>query len=113
MSSRYLDTEKSKEKSQPETASIEGLIKREWEIINDLQKMLKDPDLTVAEKTRVATVFAFHANTLNKLLTQKGEKDPFDDQNLGDYIRGVEPKVARRVRRDFRIWKRTLSFSKW
>ena len=108
-----MDIQNSKEKPQAEIASREGLIKREWEIINELQRMLKDPDLTVAEKTRVATVFAFHANTLNKLLTQKGEKDPFDDQNLGDYIRGVEPKVARRVRRDFRIWKRTLSFSKW
>lgn len=100
------------ETPQAESPSREGLIKREWEIINELQKMLKDPDLTVSEKTRVATVFAFHANTLNKLLTQKGETDLFDDQTLGDYIRGVEPKVARCVRRDFRIWKRALSFSK-
>ena len=91
---------------------MEGLIKREWEIINELQRMLKDPDLTVAEKTRVATVFAFHANALNRMLTKKDEKDPFDDQNLGDYIRGVEPRIARRFRRDFRIWKRTFSFNK-
>src|SRR3990170_1824665 len=108
-----MGTENLNEKPQAESASREGLIRRTWEIINELQKMLKDPDLTVTEKTRVATVFAFHANTLNKLLTQKGEKDPFDDQNLGDYIRGVEPRVARRVRRDFRIWKRALSFRKY
>jgi hypothetical protein len=107
-----MDAQNSKERPQTESPSREGLIKREWEIINELQRMLKDPDLTVADKTRVATVFAFHANTLNKLLTQKGETDLFDDQTLGDYIRGVETKVARRVRRDFRIWKRTLSFSK-
>ena len=107
-----MDVQNSKEKPQAESASFEGLIKREWEIINELQRMLKDPDLTVAEKTRVATVFAFHANTLNNLLTKKGEKDPFDDQNLGDYVRGVEPRVARRVRRDFMIWKRTFSFRK-
>ena len=107
-----LDTGKSQEKSQAETASIEGLIKREWEIITELQRMLKDPDLTVAEKTRVATVFAFHANALNRMLVDKGEKDPFDNQNLGDYVRGVEPRVARRIRRDFIVWKRTLSFRK-
>lgn len=69
--------------------------------------MLKDPELTVIEKTRVATVFAFHANTLNKMLTQKGEKNQFDDQNLGDYVRGIEPRIARRFRRDFRVWKST------
>ena len=77
--------------------------------INELQKMLKDPELTVTEKTRVATVFAFHANTLNKMLTQKGEKNQFEDQNLGDYVRGIEPRIARRFRRDFRVWKRALT----
>ena len=108
-----MDAKNSNEMPQVESASREGLIKREWEIINELQRMLKDPDLTVAEKTRVATVFAFHANTLNRLLTQKGETDMFDDQTLGDYIRGVDPKVARRIRRDFRIWTRALSFRKY
>ncbi len=107
-----MDTKNSKENLQTEPASREGLIKREWDIINELQKLLKDPELTVFEKTRVATVFAFHANTLNRLLTQKGEKDPFDDQNLGDFILGVEPRIARRFRREFRVWKKTLSFSK-
>jgi hypothetical protein len=107
-----MDTQNSKETTPTETASLEGLIKREWETINELQKLLKDPDLTVIEKTRVATVFAFHANTLNKLLARKGESDPFDDQNLGDYVLGVEPRIARRFRRDFRVWKRTLSLRK-
>jgi hypothetical protein len=104
-----MDTHDSKEKLQTEPPTLEGLIKREWEMINELQRMIKDPELTVTERTRVATVFAFHANTLNKLLTQKGEKDQFEDQNLGDYIKGVEPRIARRFRRDFRVWKRALS----
>lgn len=104
-----MDTQDSKEKLQTEPPTREGLIKREWEMINELQRMLKDPELTITERTRVATVFAFHANTLNKLLTQKGEKDQFEDQNLGDYIKGVEPRIARRFRRDFRVWKRALS----
>jgi hypothetical protein len=107
-----METEKSKEKSQTELPTLEGLIKREWEMINELQKMLKDPELTVSERTKVATVFAFHANTLNRLLTNKGEKNEFEDQNLGDYIRGVEPRIARRFRRDFRVWKRTLTLKR-
>ena len=104
-----MENPNSKEKSQTEPPTLEGLIKREWEMINDLQKMLKDPELTVIEKTRVATVFAFHANTLNKMLKQKGEKNQFDDQNLGDYVKGLEPRIARRFRRDFRVWKRALT----
>jgi hypothetical protein len=104
-----MDTQDSKEKRQTELPTREGLIKREWEMINELQKMIKDPELTIMERTRVATVFAFHANTLNKLLTQKGEKDQFEDQSLGDYLKGVEPRIARRFRRDFRVWKRALS----
>jgi hypothetical protein len=71
-----METPGSKEKLQTEPPTLEGLIKREWEMINELQRMLKDPELTVTERTRVATVFAFHANTLNKLLSQKGEKKP-------------------------------------
>jgi aspartate-semialdehyde dehydrogenase len=104
-----MDNQNSKEKPQTEPPSQDGLVKREWEIINELQKMLKDPDLTIAEKTHVAHVFAYHANTLNKLLTKRGEKDQFEDQTLGDYLLGVEPQVAKCFRRDFRTWKRTFS----
>jgi hypothetical protein len=98
-----------KEKPQTEPPTLERLIKREWEMINELQRMLKDPELTVTERTRVATVFAFHANTLNRMLTQKGEKNQFEDQNLGDYVKGIEPRIARRFRRDFRVWKKALT----
>jgi hypothetical protein len=99
----------SNDKSQTEIPTLEELIKIEWEIIIELQKMLQDPELTVFEKTRVANVFAFHANTLNRMLSRKGEENQFEDQNLGDYLRGVEPRITRRVRRDFRGWRRTLT----
>jgi hypothetical protein len=88
----------------------EALIRAEWGIIRELQRMLQLPDLTISEKAHVANVFAYHANTLNKLLSQKGDKAEFSDQNLGEYLKGIEPKVARRFRRDFHTWKRTLSF---
>jgi hypothetical protein len=104
-----MENSESKNKSQTEAPTLEGLIQREWEMINELQKMLKDPELTVTERTRVATVFAFHANTLNKMLAQKGDKNQFEDQNLGDYVRDIEPRVARRFRRDFTVWQRALT----
>jgi hypothetical protein len=85
------------------------LLQSEWATIKQLEKWLADPELTVKEKTNVAGVLAFHANTLNKLLSQSGEKDQFDEQNLGDYVRSVEPRIARHFRRDFRTWQRTLS----
>ena len=89
------------------------LIQSEWATIKQLEKMLIDPELTVKEKTSVANVLAFHVNTINKLLAQKGDKEQFDEQNLGDYVRGVEPKIFRRYRRDFRVWKRTLSYRRY
>lgn len=90
--------------------SIEALIENQWEIMNELKEMLKDPELTVEEKTRVANAFAFQANTLNRLMKKNGiEKDSFEEQNLGDYLKGVEPRIFRHVRRDFRVWKRALS----
>jgi aspartate-semialdehyde dehydrogenase len=102
-----------KEKPQSESPSREGLIEREWDVINELQKMLKDPDLTVNERLHAANVLAFHMNSLNRMLTRKGNKEEFEDQNLGDYIRGVEPRIARTFRRDFRVWKRTLSYRRY
>ena len=47
---------------------------------------------------------------MNKMLTHDGAKEQFEEQNLGDYVRGMEPRVARRFRRDFRVWKRTLTY---
>jgi hypothetical protein len=100
------------EKSRVKLPSREDLIFMEREIINELRKMLKDPDLTLTERLRTASVLAYHVNTLNKMVTQSGEKEPFEEQNLGDYVRGVEPRIATRFRREFRVWKRTLSYRK-
>ncbi len=102
-----------KEKSQAKLPTREELILVEQEIINDLQKMLKNPDLTFIERLRAANVLAFHMNTLNRMLTQKGEKEAFEEETLGDYVRGVEPRIANRFRRDFRVWKRTLSLKRF
>jgi hypothetical protein len=108
-----MDPQKTKEKPKTGHPSREELIDMEWETINELRKMLKDPDLTVVEKTHAANVLAYHTNTLNKMLSQKGEKDQFNDQNLGDYLLGVEPRIVRRFRRDFRTWKKTLSYRRF
>jgi hypothetical protein len=78
-----LETPNSNGKKRTEIPSREALLQSEWATIKQLEKMLADPELTVKEKTNVASVLAFHANTLNKLLLQNGEKDRFDEQNLG------------------------------
>ena len=108
-----METPDSKEKQQKQTPTHEALLQSEWATIKQLERMLSDPELTVKEKTNVASVLAFHANTLNKLLSQNGQKDQFDEQNLGDYVRHVEPRIARCFRRDFKIWKRTLSYRRY
>jgi hypothetical protein len=105
----YMEEPNLKEKSQTKAPTLEELIKREWEMIEDLQKMLKDTELSVTEKTRVATVYAYHINILRRMVAKKNqdENSLFEEQNLGDFIRGVEPRIARRFRRDFNSWQRT------
>jgi hypothetical protein len=97
------------EEAQPTNTA---LIQTEWATIKQLEKMLSNPELTIKEKTGAANVLAFHVNTLNKLLSQRGDKEEFSEQNLGDFIKSVEPRVARRFRRDFRVWKRALSLKR-
>ena len=89
--------------------TTEDLVSSEWTTIEQLKQLLCDPELSVRERTGVASVLAFHVNTLNRLLLQVGHKEEFDEQNLGDFVRGVEPRVANRFRRDVGVWKRTLS----
>ena len=86
----------------------EALVQTEWTTIKELQKMISNPTLNAKEKTGVANVLAFHVITLNKLLTQRGEKE-FDELNLGEYIKSVQPRIARHFRRDLRVWKRALT----
>ncbi len=97
---------------EPSQPSNEALIQTEWVTIKQLEKMLTNPELTIKEKTGAANVLAFHVNTLNKLLSQRGDREQFSEQNLGDYIKSVEPRVARHFRRDFRVWKRALSLKR-
>jgi len=92
-----------------ESGNLDNLIETEWDILHDLRKMLNDPKLSIGEKTRVANALAYHASVLSKMLSQKGEGAKFDDATLGDFIRTVEPRICRLVRRDFRVWKRRLS----
>jgi hypothetical protein len=94
------------------SASLDKLIAMEWDTLRDLRKTLRNPELSTGEKTRVANSLAYHASVLNKLLSQKGEDSPFDDANLGDFIRNVDSKMRRLVRRDFKVWKRRLSLRK-
>ena len=78
-----MDNQNSKEKSQTEPPSQEGLVKREWEIINELQKMLKDPELTIAEKTHVATRLCLSRKHTKQTANEKGRKRPVRRPKLG------------------------------
>lgn len=92
--------------------NLEKLIEIEWGILYDLKKILASQELSIAERIRAANALAFHANVLNRLLAQKGETTPLNDSTLGDFIRDVEPRISRRVRVDFRIWKRRLTLKR-
>jgi hypothetical protein len=92
--------------------NVDKLIEIEWEIVQDLRKMLTDPKLSVAEKIRAANALVYHATVLNKLCAQKGEDSKFNDATLGDFIKGAEPRIACRVRVDFKRWTRRLSLKK-
>jgi len=102
-----------KEKSHAKLPTRAELILIEREIVNKLQRMLNNPDLTFVERLRAANVLAFHMNTLNRMLIQNGEKEAFKEETLGDYVKGLEPRIFRRFRRDFRVWKRTLSLKRF
>lgn len=104
-----METQNPKENQQTEHPSNTALIQTEWATIKQLEKMLQDPELSIKEKTLVANVLAFHVNTLNRLLAQNGGKEQFNEENLGDYVKSIEPRIARHFRRDFLTWKKTLS----
>jgi hypothetical protein len=95
-----------------ESGNLDNLIETEWDILRDLRKMLNDPKLSIGEKTRVANALAYHASVLNKMLSQKGEDTKFNDATLGDFIRSVDARTSRLVRREFRVWKRRLSLKR-
>jgi hypothetical protein len=95
-----------------ESGNLDNLIAIEWDILRDLRKMLNDPELSIGERTRVANALAYHASVLNKMLSQKGEDSQFNDATLGDFIRNVDARTYRLVRREFRVWKRRLSLKR-
>ena len=99
-------------KKEKKPVNVDTLIEIEWEIVQDLKKMLTDPKLSVAEKIRAANALAYHASVLNKLCAQNDEDSKFSDTTLGDFIKGTEPRIARRVRVDFKHWTRKLSLKK-
>jgi hypothetical protein len=94
------------------SANLDNLIATEWDILRELREMLSNPELSTGEKTRVANALAYHASVLNKLLSQKGDDSQFNDATLGEFIRNVDARTFRLVRRDFKVWKRRLSFKR-
>jgi hypothetical protein len=82
----------------------------EWDILNELKKMLNNPELSPSEKARIANGIAYHASVLNKLLSQKEEDTEPKETTLGDFISQINSKRMRRlVRREYRSWQRRLS----
>ena len=99
--------------SAKEEISIDELIRLEWDMMADLRKMLADPSLSKSEKIRVANALAYHSIALNKLLARKGENEQFDEESLGDYVTHyASGRMRTYVRRDFRFWKKRLSFQR-
>jgi hypothetical protein len=96
-----------KKEAKPE--DVDKLIQMEWDTIEDLKKMLKDPSLTAAERIRAANALAYHASVLNKLCAQKGKEPKFNDVTLGEFITGVQTRMAYRVMKDFKLWTKKLS----
>ncbi|MGD0203050.1 MAG: hypothetical protein ABSC20_03990 [Candidatus Bathyarchaeia archaeon] len=88
------------------------LIAMEWRIMRDMKKMLRDTNLSVAERTRLASALGYHATVLNKLLNQKGEAAHFNEATLGDFISDIDKSARTLVRRDFEVWTRKLSLKK-
>jgi hypothetical protein len=90
---------------------VDKLIAMEWELLEDLKKIFKDPALSTLERIRAANALAYHAVALNKLLSKKGEESQFNEDTLGDFIgrQYANGRMRRLVRRDFRDWKKRLS----
>ncbi len=105
--------EKKEKNGEEEEATVDKLIAIEWDLLNDLRKMLAN-EKTQGEKIRLSNAVAYHAIVLNKLLAQKGQESQFDEDNLGDFIgrQYADGKMRRCFRRDFRDWQKKLSSTK-
>ena len=89
---------------------IDDIIETERDILAELKETMKKPGISLTEKIKVSNSIAFHASVLSKLLTRRDAGDEFDESTLGDFVRGVEPRIARRIRSRYRTWTRRLSF---
>ena len=98
-----------KEKHSAKLPTREELIFTEQEVVNELRRMMQDASLTLKERLRAAAVLALHMNTLNRMITENGEKGGFEELNLGDLVRTVEPRIVY-LRREPAIWKRTHTY---
>ena len=97
------------ESKRKKSANLESIIHDEWGILSVLKNTLKNPELQVAEKLRMANSIAYHTIVLSKLLAQKGADSQLNEVTLGDFIKDVEPRAARRRRLDLKRWTRRLS----
>ena len=107
-------TPNTRKKPRKKPTELDKLIEQEWDFIEDLKKMLKDPTASPGDRIRAANSLAYHVSVLNKLRTQKGEEPRFNESTLGDYIKSlrVDPKTATMILRDFKFWTKKASSKK-
>ncbi len=103
-----MESETPNKKDKPKRTA-KALIEIEWEVIDELQNKLKNPDLTTSEYAKLSRSLASHINNLKKLL-DTSEIDEYDRQTLGDYVVNVRPRIFRWQEHDRRPWKRRLTF---
>lgn len=111
-SGKKMGEQNSATPTEPKQPNIDTLIEKEWEIVNLLNKKLKDPDIPMDEWLQANKVLGYHMNNLLKMLIQKGEKPQIIEKTLGDLIKDMPPQVRRRIRREFKTWQRRLSLRK-
>ncbi len=89
-----------------EESPLDKLISTEWDIINDLKKILKKPDLSVTDRVKASNSVAYHASVLNKILDQKGEEPNVHAVTLRDLARNYQQQKC--FRRNQSVWQRRL-----
>jgi len=100
------------ERKPKSTATLDKLIDEEWDIYYDLKNKLNNPELSMPEQIRMANALAYHSSVLSRLLNQKGEGSRFDDVTLGEFVKNVDARVYRIVRREFKFWTKKRSSKK-
>jgi len=83
---------------------LDRLIAMDWDVVFDLQRASNAPNLSTEEMVKVANSLAYHANTLSKLLVQKGEK-PIDQETLGSLIDKLPKKFRSKIVGRIKKWK--------